>query len=139
MRVIKFRVWHKNAKRFLKSGDCGPDETYWFGVIDEPLKVCEMYCSEFVDYCDNVVIQQFTGIEDKNGKEIYEGDIVQLLGAPYKYTIEWQDYHWSINDFENALFYKDTFQPFTHAVQDRAEVIGNIFENPELINAVTTQ
>ena len=65
-----------------------------------------------------------------DGKEIYEGAIIQLRGAPYKYSIEFHDYYWAIND-HGQLGYDDyELQPLNSCVYERAKVIGNIFENP---------
>lgn len=136
MREIKFRVWHKNAKRFLKSCDCGPDETYWFGMIDNPLKVCEMYCSEFVDYCKPVEIQQFTGLKDKNGVEIYEGDILYCVDDfaddqhSAFFTVIWDKYRWA---FQMKGDEKYGGGHGWLEVNKDCKVSGNIFENPELL------
>lgn len=74
---------------------------------------------------------QFTGLRDKNSKEIYEGDIVSFYGAsPIEYTgeIKFND---GCFDIENVRF-RDYLKVYVgnHAV----EVIGNRFENPELLN-----
>jgi uncharacterized phage protein (TIGR01671 family) len=89
---------------------------------------------EDLEYDDNdFIILQYTGLKDRDGKEIYEGDLIQLNGAPYIYAIVWQDYHWSIEDINHELPYDDPYQPFNHCVYERCVVVGNIFENPELI------
>lgn len=79
---------------------------------------------------DPETIGQYTGLKDKNGKEIYEGDIIQLLGHKPNINTD--------VDIEQVLFLDGEF---CHTYQDRplkkywgyAEVIGNIYENPELL------
>jgi hypothetical protein len=63
-------------------------------------------------------LMQFTGLKDKNGKEIYEGDILQqglVSGGVTKNVVEWQ-----VNKFSDSVLLT-------------SEIIGNIYENPELL------
>lgn len=105
MKEIKFRAWDKlsNPPRMLDSIECG-------GFAIEDLTTCELE------------IMQYTGLKDKNGKEIYEGDI-------YKYKSEIDVFN-SIEDFyfDELIEYRVT----------EGEIIGNKFENPELLEAKCT-
>lgn len=140
MRKIKFRAWDSDNEEFLSAVPYieslldNPDEPVSHHDID--VEDSLYYYPEYPlgeTFNGRIIYEQFTGLKDVKGQDIYEGDIIQLSGAPYKYIIEWQDYRWSINDFGRALPYEYTLQPFTFAVIERAEVIGNIHENEELI------
>ena len=66
--------------------------------------------------------QKYTGLKDSKGTEIYEGDIVKWskFNVEAKGSIVWQSYRWGIEGFD---------PPF----DTKVEVIGNIYENPELV------
>lgn len=128
-RVIKFRVWYKNGKRFYysDSGDLllslsGKILTNYGSLGDNKY---ETYPSENEDDC---ILQQFTGLLDKNGREIYEGDIVKNVNVISKLfgqlsPVKWIPLITGFNPFNLMLFEKDGM----------FEIVGNIFENPELL------
>ena len=73
---------------------------------------------------------QFTGLTDKNGKEIYEGDILREDNG-YRYQMKWHDFH--------AQWWAESLGNYGHSARQivpsdpRIEVIGNIYENPDLL------
>ena len=79
---------------------------------------------------DHVEIMQFTGLVDKNGREIYEGDIVKHLHSADTCIVMFEK--------ETAMFLAREVGDETlgFGIEDVTEVIGNIYENPELIGDV---
>jgi uncharacterized phage protein (TIGR01671 family) len=86
-----------------------------------------------LNFAQNFVVMQFTGLLDKNGKEIYEGDIVTARNGRNDYEgysiikgeIKFEDFQWIIGDY--VMKYQN----------DNFEVIGNIYENSELLRKET--
>jgi len=111
MREIKFRVWDKILKRMLS----------WEWVHDN-------FFSRIFDY-PNMIPVQFTGLKDKNGKEIYEGDIVRHPIYSKNLSIIWHDGKY-VSMFVASYDGKHGLETIALTV---CEVIGNIYENPELL------
>jgi uncharacterized phage protein (TIGR01671 family) len=96
---------------------------------------------------DACPIMQYTGLKDKNGKDIYEGDIIQCRDMhdenidywstkPPRYAILWNNSNsctaeYSLKDYHSID--KHFFSPIPLDIISHWEVIGNIYENPELI------
>ena len=124
MREIKFRAWHKGKKIMGK-------------VLGIDILHKEIFFSNGdVDYCEisnfkYIELMQYTGLKDKNGKEIYEGDIIKFLNNIFE--VIWCN--------EKASFmlknkeYKE-FLNFIYENNNGMEIVGNIYENPELIKEV---
>lgn len=86
-----------------------------------------MICTPPLDDLQHMGITQYTGLKDSEGKEIYEGDILFNEADKYNYAIEWNNLHacWQIGSggYPIGKYQLDEFW----------EVIGNIYENPELL------
>ena len=110
-RIIKFRAWAKNKKVMTFVG-----ELSWLvaGIHFMDAGACH----GFID--KDAELMQFIGLHDKNGKEIYEGDIVKRQEKIE--VVEWIDG----DDMDSQGYYIDQ-------VFGKWEVIGNIYENPELL------
>jgi uncharacterized phage protein (TIGR01671 family) len=110
-----------------------------FRIWDEKMNTWETCRQEFYPG-ENIlkqgrILQQFTGLRDKNGREIYEGDIIKYIWEKYEHDIE--D---SIGEvyFDNGIFFFNREQSFcmidSNFFENSIEIIGNIFENPELLD-----
>lgn len=128
MRRIKFRVWDKTFKMMLspKLVDIDFNEGK-IEVTTDILRYEEVYTDEIKDF----VLMQYTGLKDKKGKEIYEGDILKckLHNGKYEnYTIVWNE--------KDACFdalNKDKSNFMLATIWRISEVIGNIYENEDLL------
>nr|DAJ87135.1 MAG TPA: YopX protein [Caudoviricetes sp.] len=121
--MIKFRAWHNELGRMMSISDM------WFNV--DSLGEIGLNDSVMNDYItvspDEIKLMQSTGLKDKNGKEIFEGDIVSidtdefdLLFVKYESCI-----YWLMDDEECVEHLSDYYK--------YVSIVGNIYENPELL------
>jgi hypothetical protein len=118
-RIIKFRIWKPEHKRM----DSVRIERYFGGrgLYDQNTG------------CDTGIWLQYTGLQDVNGKDIYEGDIYHHGEPKILYVVEWHD-----TGFKGRQVSNKSTAGLTHW-QDRIQIIGNVFENPELLTPTTPQ
>jgi hypothetical protein len=146
MREIKFRAWYKPTK-----------------VMGEPETIQEMTSyTPSLDLDDRFILMQYTGLKDKNGKEIYEGDILAYrsdyeYGLPreHRHIVQWGfwenngeyeerkgGYGWYMHQYSvipNNDYPIDLLVVFIGEdndywnIADKFEIIGNIYETPELL------
>ena len=136
MRELKFRIWVKDEERYY---DESGEESFLIVPNGIVLYISEEYEEDgewFTDKTsatDDVVVEQYTGLKDKNGKEIYEGDRIKIEGSDTIYTVEYGRGVWVARFGDES---GDNICLFHYVRKDMvlyAEVIGNIHENPELL------
>ena len=133
MKTNKFRVWDKYLKHFVT------EEGYAITASGKLLG--RKNGNEYIE-CKNtkhLVIQYFTGLFDKEGKEIFEGDIVR--SPDHCFTLDFKKWEQSPHEvaFRNNSFRildfvdGDKHAPFLGYITKKHKVIGNIYENPDLL------
>ena len=103
METIKFRIFNKKIKSYID------------------IHSSAIMIDELNDLNEHLIVEQFTGLRDKNGKEIYEGDIVTDGVGKYKIV-----YDLKLAGYQPYCIFRDDPENY-------CEVIGNIYENPELL------
>ena len=107
-RTIKFRAWDKTLNKI-----------HSWSTIENHFTFEELLDTNFFE------AMQYTGLKDKNGVEIYEGDILSYFGFEYEVTFEESAFGWS----EDGQFY--AFAEMAIDEIEKTKIIDNIYENPE--------
>ncbi|MCU5181557.1 YopX family protein [Bacillus toyonensis] len=127
MREIKFRAWSKAANMFLDITGFETEKGRVYGLFHD---------GDYIGYDkEDIHLMQYTGLKDKNGKEIYEGDIVSRHDggihfqeeALAEHVVKWGNFGWipfEIGEGYQKCVYGEIYEFI---------VIGNIYENSELL------
>lgn len=128
MREIKFRAWDKEKKEWVKNlnwSECEPQANVENGILT-------MESNDFFNW------SQYTGRKDKNGKEIFEGDVVEMEEP----VMESDVIKCEIVFYEGTFCAKwdresqVTYFPLSECrlEEENVEIIGNVYSNPELLS-----
>lgn len=134
MREIRFRAWDVTNKIMLHELDDNQlnDERSFGGHYMTVLSYGQLtinWIDKHDDWHDCIPLQS-TGLHDKNGKEIYEGDILSGFNGGVFIKVEFVFAGWHFSALPSSKFIS---YPSAYSNAGRMEIIGNIYENPELV------
>lgn len=119
-RKIKFRVWNKGKNQWVHGPGHEPN------ILGETI-LLGGFCIVPVAQLNDLEVLQYTGLDDKDGKEIYEGDIIS--GEFFD-----TEYHHAETIKHEVVFNNGAYNiASSNWHKPTLEIIGNIFENPELL------
>ena len=122
MRKIKFRAWDKENEKMMKVSS--------LSLENKEIAVKENRTYHFFRM-QNLELMQYTGLKDKNGKEIYEGDILFFRDENMKYIVVWQDAAFIIKSIEIRKYSEKMC--WLDDTEICCEIVGNIYENKKLL------
>lgn len=132
--IPKFRAWHNEFSRMMSIKNVWFQDNYL-----EELELNDEIMNDYITaYPDEIELMQSTGLKDKNGKEIFEGDILtdgHTLGVLRNHqTLGF----YMVDEKGKENFLSDTvdiegFEEAKEFMKNSIETIGNIYENPELL------
>ena len=120
--IPKFRAWLKNDKEMIEA-----DEIHWdrgqLDFIGDAIT--------FMRKADEIELMQSTGLKDKNGKDVYIGDIIKCTrGCPHEVYLE-KEYGGTYIGGMPAVYLKGIKEGYAWTGDE--EIIGNVYQNPELL------
>lgn len=123
--IPRFRAWDKIHKTMYEVDDIMSID---FGESEISVKTLFFERTNYYNFND-IVLMQSTGFTDKNGKEIFEGDIIDSYDVGLSGIIEFRS---DLGAFVSTLIEYNNFERLCN-VANSTQIIGNIYENPELL------
>lgn len=146
MREIKFRAWDKKSKKMRQVVEIVWNTGLYLEPNDNTVKLIWVKGYDVIEQKDIMMkrekdfeLMQYTGLHDKNGKEIYEGDVIKdssgYIGKVIFNTTDVASCGCCYDKFMGTGFLAKDAKPNMGYLDmdERSEVIGNIYDNPELI------
>ena len=129
--IPKFRAWMKSLKWMCDVTNISFDSKF--------VDICQQgdteRCTEMSVEFDEIKLLQSTGLFDKNDKEIFEGDILGTKDGSLNGVVE---YRTDLGMWTNSLIRYNNFERLCNVAGNR-EIIGNIYENPELLEVLESE
>ena len=120
MKKLKFRAWNKITKSMIIESPIS-----MASIIRDHIRTAYSINGDIIG--SEYVVMQWTGLTDRNFVDIYEDDIVKIVNKFYK--VAYVDDSYMLKDLEQSRHYLGLY-----CYRNEAHVIGNIYENPELLN-----
>ena len=132
MREIKFRAWSHDTMWRVMSLELDDKFGIYNTRNDVLLRKEEDESDDFREWTKNLKLMQYTGLKDKNGVDIYEGDIVAMFGNTQRSEVVWDLGAWMIYLVESGTQEGESLDLlFNHT--GICEVVGNTYDNPKLL------
>lgn len=129
MKGIKYRAWDK-VSGIMR-------DVLGISFYHESISVDRGDGTYFANHASNFELMQYTGLKDKNGTEIYEGDIVENASKDLKFQVVYEAPSFNRKWIDNTSkrYREHLTEPLAWNTYMICEVIGNIYENSELLEA----
>ncbi len=119
MREIKYQAWHRGHKKIYQMLSLSFDSR-----LDQVKLVADNPGGYILANMRQLDLREYTGLQDKNGKEIYESDRIKQFGNPEPFVVEFRESAWRLGQWILGVDIKI----------EALEVIGNIYENKEALD-----